>query len=175
MDLFEAIRKRHSYRGPYEDRTIPRGDLERIVQAGIQAPSGVNAQTTSFVIIDEPEKVSAVADIVEKDLLRQAAAVIVCVVDHRPVYQDMSFGVEDCAAAVENMLLAIAALGYATVWIDGALRRDERTERIARLLDIPDDLEVRIILPVGVPREHWEQKEKRAFAERAWFNGWRRG
>jgi len=174
MNLFEAILKRHSYRGAYESRAIPRDDLEKIVQAGIRAPSGVNAQTTSFVIVDDPEKVSAISDIVEKNLFRQAAAVIVCVVDHRPVYQDMSFGAEDCAAAVENMLLAITALGYATVWTDGALRREERAARIARLLDVPDDLEVRIILPVGVPCEQWEQKEKKPFGERAWYNGWRR-
>ena len=36
----------------------------------------------------------------------------------------MSFGAEDCAAAVANMLLAITAVGYATVWTDGALRRE---------------------------------------------------
>ena len=49
---------------------------------------------------------------------------IVCVTDPQPVYHTMSFPAEDCAAAVENMLLAIAALGYATVWIDGALRAE---------------------------------------------------
>ena len=57
MDVFEAIAKRHSYRGPYEDRPVPRDDLRRIVQAGLQAPSGKNMQTTRFVIVDEPELV----------------------------------------------------------------------------------------------------------------------
>jgi len=173
MDVFEAIRRRHSYRGAYEKQPVPREDLERIVQAGIQAPSGVNAQSTSFVIVDDPNLVARVADVIEKPLLREVPAIVVCAVDHRAVYQDMSFGIEDCAAAVENMLLAIAALGYATVWIDGALRRDGRATAIAGLLGVPDDLEVRIVLPVGVPAEHREQKEKKPFGERAWFNGWR--
>ena len=33
-----------------------------------------------------------------------------------------------------------------------------------------DGLEVRIILPLGVPSEPGQQKEKKPFAERAWFN-----
>ncbi|MCK4343353.1 MAG: nitroreductase family protein [Phycisphaerae bacterium] len=53
MDVFEAIAKRHSYRGPFKDQPVPRADLQRIVQAGLQAPSGKNAQTTTFVIVDE--------------------------------------------------------------------------------------------------------------------------
>ena len=45
---------------------------------------------------------------------------IVCVADPRPVFQTMSFVLEDCAAAVENILLALTSLGYATVWFEGA-------------------------------------------------------
>ena len=55
MDVFEAIAKRHSYRGPFKDQPISREDLRRIVQAGIQAPSGGNRQTTTFVIADDPQ------------------------------------------------------------------------------------------------------------------------
>ena len=49
MDVFEAIGKRYSYRGGFQPRAIPREDLSKIVQAGLQAPSGCNAQTTAFV------------------------------------------------------------------------------------------------------------------------------
>ena len=57
MELFESIRRRHSYRGPFRDQPVRRADPERIVEAGIRAPSGRNAQTTSFVIVDDPELV----------------------------------------------------------------------------------------------------------------------
>jgi nitroreductase len=68
------------------------------------------------------------------------------------------------------MLLAVTALGYATVWLDGVLRREDRAKRIARLLGVPDDREVRILLPIGVPVEQHAQKEKLPFDKRAWFN-----
>ncbi len=34
MDVFEAIEKRHSYRGEFEQKPIPREDLKKMVQAG---------------------------------------------------------------------------------------------------------------------------------------------
>jgi len=86
------------------------------------------------------------------------------------LFEQMAFGVEDCAAAVENMLLAVTAVGYATVWLDGALRLEERARRLAAILGVPDDREVRIILPLGVPRTPGAQKEKQPFDERAWYN-----
>ena len=170
MDVFEAIGKRYSCRGGFRDQAIPRENLVKIVQAGIQAPSGCNAQTTSFVLVDEPGSIAQIAGILDRQVVTEAKAILVCVVDHRPVYQDKSFGVEDCAAAVENMLLAITALGYATVWLDGVLRAEQRAEKIAAILGIPANLQVRVILPLGVPAAPGVQRERKPFSERAWFN-----
>lgn len=170
MDLFEAIEKRHSYRGDFTGDAVPREDLRRIVEAGIRAPSAANEQVASFVVVDEPDLLRRLAEIVDKPVCRSAKAVIVCVADPRPILGGVSFATEDCAASVENMLLAVTALGYATVWLDGVLRREDRARRIARLLGVPDDREVRILLPIGVPAEHHVQKEKLPFDKRAWFN-----
>lgn len=170
MDLFEAIAARHSYRGEFLDKNVPRKDLEKIVQAGIQAPSGCNAQTTSFVVMDDPALITQIADIVPKPVVRSARAVIVCLTETRPVFKEMTFAVEDCSAAAENILLAITALGYATVWIDGILREESRARKVAALLGVPADREVRIILPIGIPMERCSQREKLPFHSRAWFN-----
>jgi len=59
----------------------------------------------------------------------------------------------------------VTALGYATVWIDGALRREGRSEAIGEAIGIPDDRVVRIILPIGVPAEEGPRKEKKPFAK----------
>jgi nitroreductase len=173
MEVFEAIAQRHSYRAGFLDQPVPREDLRRIVQAGIQAPSGRNAQTTTFVIVDDPSLVQQIAEMEGANAAqRNAKAFICCVIDRQPepTYEDLAFVVEDCAAATENMLLAITALGYASVWIDGALRRQGRAEAIGALLGVPEGKVVRILLPLGVPEETWPQREKRPFEERAWFN-----
>ena len=173
MDLFEAIQKRHSYRGNFNEMTVRREDLLKIVQAGLEAPSGKNCQTTRFVIVDEPALLKQITQMHPGNkAFQQAKVMIACIIDKNPeaVYEGFEFQVEDCAAAVENMLLAITALGYASVWIDGWLRVDNRNEAIGKLLSVPDDKVVRILLPIGVPAEEIKGPEKMAFNERAWFN-----
>ncbi len=173
MDVFEAIAKRHSYRGPFAETTIPREHLQQIVQAGLQAPSGKNAQTTDFVIIDEPDVVKQINTMpAANKAIQQARAFVVCIIDKNPeaIYEGFNFQVEDCAAAVENMLLAITALGYATVWTDGWLRVQNRNGQIGELIGLPENKIVRIILPLGTPQETRPKKEKEPFEQRAWFN-----
>lgn len=172
MDLFDAINQRASYRGAFADEPVSRDDLQAIVQAGIRAPSGCNGQTTSFVIVDDAETIRKIAEIVDNKVIAGAPAVVVCIIDTTPVIQDKSFAVEDCAAATENMLLAVTALGYATVWIDGVLRADDRAARIGRLLNVPEERIVRIVLPIGRPVKTPTQAEKKPFDQRASFNRW---
>lgn len=170
MDLFDAIARRYSYRGEFTDAPVPRHDLQKIVQAGIQAPSACNQQIATFVIVDDPALLGQIAQIVDKPVCHTAKAMIACVADPRPVYADFSFAPEDCAAAVENMLLAITALGYATVWLDGVLRAENRAARIGKLLGVPAGRTIRILLPIGVPTEPGHQRERLPFTERACFN-----
>ncbi|MGQ9576863.1 MAG: nitroreductase family protein [Thermoguttaceae bacterium] len=170
MELFEAIARRHSYRGPFADVPVPREDLRKIVQAGIQAPSGKNEQVVSFVIVDDPELLRQIAAVVDRPVCNTAKAMIACVADPRPVFEGFSFDREDCAAAAENMLLAITALGYASVWLDGVLRVGKVAERVGQLLGVPQGKTVRILLPLGVPAQPGTQKEKLPFDQRAWFN-----
>jgi nitroreductase len=170
MDLFDAIGNRYSYRGDFTGAAVPREDLMKIVQAGIQAPSAKNEQVVSFVIVDDPQLLGQIAQIVDKPVCNTARAMITCVADPRPVLGELSFAVEDCAAAVENMLLAITAFGYASVWLDGVLRAEDKAARIAKLLGVPAGKVLRILLPIGVPVQPGLQKERLPFAQRAWFN-----
>jgi nitroreductase len=156
MDLFEAIAKRQSYRGKFVDQPVPREDLRHIVEAGLKAPSGCNRQTTTFVIVDDPVLVRRINEMPKANTaIREAGAFIACVTDQNPdaVYESCSFQVEDCAAAVENMLLAVTAMGYASVWIDGWLRGEGRAANIGDLLGVPREKLVRVLLPVGKPAE----------------------
>jgi len=173
MDVFEAIARRHSYRGGYQDLPIPRDHLQRIVQAGLQAPSGYNAQDTTFVVVDDRSLIARIAALLGGGaVFASAPAMIVCVVERAPAASAgrLSFVIENCAAAVENMLLAATALGYASLWYDGSLRFEHRAEDIGALVGVPPDRVVQVLLPVGVPLESRQQAAKKPFEQRAWFN-----
>ena len=175
MEFFESVIARHSYRGPFVDKPVDTDDLRKIVQAGLDAPSGMNKQTTSFVIVDDPDLVSQIAELHDSNkAVQQAKAFVVCLIDAAPekIYAGDDFQIEDCSAAVENMLLAVAATGYASVWIDGWLRTDGHAETVAKLLGVADDKVVRIILPIGVPQYPPRGPEKQPFDQRVWFNSY---
>ena len=173
MDLFEAFAARSCYRGEFADVPVTREILTQILDAGILAPSACNQQTPSFVAVDDPEILAQIAEILPNHLsCKTAKAAIVCFSDDRPVYNDISFYKEDCAAAVENMLLAITSFGYASVWLDGVLRREQIAERIAKLLGAPANKRAQVLLPIGVPAASAPKAPRLPFEKRASFNGW---
>ena len=172
MELFEAIHRRASYRTRFTDAPVHREQLKQIVEAGIRAPTGYNSQSTSFVVVTDPELRSRIAELAGGgDVLTSAQAIIVVVMDPRKGEgHEFGFGVEDYAAATQTILLAITALGYASVWIDGALRRNGVARSIAELVGVPPELEVRVILPVGVPVDEPSPAKRKPCEERSWFN-----
>lgn len=175
MDFFDTVKARHSYRGRFKELPVPDEHLRKIVQAGLDAPSGCNLQTTEFLIVTDAQKIRSLADIIHHnhDSVASAPAVIVVVCDTEANRSGVHFWTEDGAAATENMLLAVAALGYASCWIDGALRSEGRSEKIAELLGVPASRLVRIVLPVGIPAAAAPRPPKKPFADRAWFNAYK--
>jgi nitroreductase len=176
MELFEAISQRYSYRGAYQQQPVPEEDLRKIAQAGLDAPSGKNLQTTQFVIINDPDKLDQIkAVFAGQPFIVTAPAFIAAFYDVEEQAASefpYTFEIEDASAAIQNILLAITGLGYASVWLDGVLRNEQRAEKIGRMVGLPDSKRVRILLPVGVAVEDGPRKQKQPFAERVRFNTW---
>lgn len=172
MELFDAIERRHSYRGAFTSEPVPEADLWKIAEAGVRAPSGCNRQTTHLCIVNDPEKLRALSEMLPRAVVQTAQAAILVVTDNRPAYGETSFEAEDYGAAVENMLLAITALGYATVWLDGVLRFDGIADKIADLIGLEDreHFTVSVLLPLGVPQELHAQHSRLPLGERVSLN-----
>lgn len=53
------------------------------------------------------------------------------------------FCIQDYSAAIENMLLAIIALGYQSCWYEGHITdEDQIGKKMAHILNVPDDYEL---------------------------------
>ena len=171
MDFFDVSARRHSYRGEYKDTPVPREDLMRIMQAGLDAPSGCNKQTTSLIAVDDPEVLAALRGVMDPPVGVTAPAAI-CVLTRRiAAYRDRCFAVQDYSAAIENMLLAIVALGYQSCWYEGHITDEDRIcDRMAAILNVPEGYDLVCFLPVGIAQSAVRPPRKKAFEERAWFN-----
>ena len=172
MNTLEAIEKRRSYRGTYLSTPVPREHLKKILEAGYHAPSGCNKQTTSFLAVDDPEVLPKLHAVIDPPVGKTAPA-MVCVLTRKIIaYRDRTFYIQDYAAAIQNMLLAIADLGYASCWIEGHITDTDRIGyQMQKILGVPDEYELVCFLPVGIPAEEIKPVKKQPFAERAWLNG----
>ena len=172
MNTLDTIAARHSYRGLYLNTPVPREQLLKILEAGCAAPSGCNKQTTSFIVVDDPELIAKLFTVIRKGLGKTAPAMI-CVLTQKIIaYRDRTFYIQDYSAAIQNMLLAIEDLGYASCWVEGHVTGTERIgDQMAKMLDVPENYELICYLPVGIPAEEIPVVEKKPLEERAWFNG----
>ncbi len=169
MNTIQAIMTRRSYRGAYTDAPVPREDLRRILEAGLAAPSGCNLQTTSLVGVDDPAILKELHAVLNKPNMAGAPAAI-CVLTQPEISRaGVSFHVQDYAAAIENMLLAIHALGYASCWMEGYVRGNIG-EQMLKILRIPEGYQFAAFLPIGVPAEEVKAPAFKPFEKRAWFN-----
>ena len=156
MDLFEAIRARASVRSR-EPVEIPDADLEQILDAGRRAPSGMNSQPLQYIVIRDQATIAQLARV--QGFIADASALVAIVADPG----SSRFWLEDASAAAENMLLATAALGYGSTWVEGTLLR--REDWAKELLGVPAHLRLIIMLPIGRPASPPTQAGKKPLRE----------
>ena len=152
MDCTQAIRARRSIRKFKPGVSIPRADVETMLEAAMMAPSARNTRPWEFFVVENPElKAKLRAAHPYSSMLETAAlAIVVC---GRPEDQAgicLEYWPLDCSAAIENLLLQAAALGYGACWC-GCYPALDRAEAIQAVLDtrsIPAAL-----ISVGVPDE----------------------
>lgn len=173
METMKTILTRRSYRGKYLPDTVPREHLQMILEAGLAAPSGCNKQTTSLIAVDDHELLARLHAVIDSPIGETAPAMICVLTEQLIAYRNRTFYVQDYAAAIENMLLAIESLGYASCWIEGHITDiDQIGRKMADILGVPEHMELVCFLPVGRPAEAAKQPSKKPFDERAWFNGY---
>ena len=172
MTTFEAISARYSYRGKYLPTPIPRAHLKMIMEAGCAAPSGCNKQTTAFIAVDDPEVLAKLKAVIDPPMADTAPAFI-CVLTRKIIaYRDRTFYIHDYGAAIQNALLAIADLGYASCWVEGHITDTDRIgHKMAAILGVPEEYELIAYLPVGIPEAPGKRVKKKPLDQRAWFNG----
>ena len=140
--VMENILTRRSVRA-FNDKAIPREELDQILKAAIYAPSGMNRQTWQFTAIVNQDKIQELAGLIEKSLNRKGynfyKPTALVLTSHT---KDSNWAKEDNACALENMFLAAKSFGIGSVWIN-------------QLQGICDEPEIRSFLKsVGIPDDH---------------------
>lgn len=177
MDAMECILKRRSTRA-YKKEPVEREKLQKIVEAGLYAPSGMNGQPWRFTVVSDKKILDMLndgvlsympAEVVERIRSRAAdnsfsffykAPTLILV----SCGADARFPKEDSACALQNMFLCAEALGLGSCWINqlcGDINDSAAIREIYKEIGIPDDHRVYGCAAIGYIDKATPVKERR--------------
>lgn len=165
----DPILERRSIR-TFTSETVSEEDARYILRAAMSAPSADNERPWHFVVIRERFILDEIMKVhpYSKMLAQAQLAFLVCGDEALEVTR--GYWVQDCAAAVENMLIAVQSRGLGGVWL-GVHPQRERVEGIRKILDIPTHITPFALVAVGYPAENKPYVD-RYDATRVHDNGW---
>ena len=151
MEAMEAILTRRSIRS-YSDKPVSARQVESMLRAAMAAPSAGNQQPWEFVVIEDRSMLEAIPTAHPHAQMAADAPLAIVVCGDKEREKHAGFWVQDCAAAVQNLLLAAHACGLGAVWC-GIHPSEGRAEGFRELLSIPEHIIPLALLVVGHPNE----------------------
>ncbi len=154
MDVWEAIEKRRTIR--QFTGKVSESLLRRLILAGARAPSASNTQPWEFIIINNQDIITEIAEqkgkqeglrggprrvAIEKGLYVNSSVVAIC-------NRKGGFGAVGAWMAAENIALAATAEGLGCVM---SVFGGEYKTFVEKLLAIPDTHELATVMAIGVP------------------------
>ncbi|MDP8223500.1 MAG: nitroreductase family protein [Candidatus Lernaella stagnicola] len=147
----ETIFKRRSIRR-YTSEPVSDEQVTAILKAAMAAPSAGNQQPWHFVVLRDPDIKNGVPDVHPYSRMVVEAPVAIAVCADMSLVSHAGMWEQDCAAATQNLLLAVTDLGLGAVWL-GVHPREDRVAGLKKLLRLPDTVIPFALVPVGHPAE----------------------
>ena len=144
------------------DKPVPEEIVEQLLRAAMAAPSAKNQQPWAFVVIRDRallEKLGAALPNAKMTATAPVAVAVCGVLDKALPGEARDYWIQDAAAATENFLLAVHALGLGAVWT-GVHPITERIAILKEALRLPEGVEPFCLIPFGWPAVPASVKDK---------------
>ncbi|HEY5540453.1 MAG TPA: nitroreductase family protein [Coriobacteriia bacterium] len=149
MDALTALMTRRSTR-QFADKPVTAEQLETLLRAAMAAPSAGNQQPWRFVVVrDEATRARLAVATPYSSPVGRAPVGIVVLADTRH-NKHPGYWVQDCSAAVENLLLAAHAIGLGGVWI-GVHPTEDREAAVREIVEAPEGFAALCMIAIGHP------------------------
>lgn len=158
-NLLNLLKIRRSVR-VFQDKDIPKGQLEEIIDAARFAPTARNVQPWEFVVITDRKKITQLAGLGQNCRFMEQAAACITVFS-----SDTPYFLEDGCAATCNILLAASALGIGSCWVAGD--KKPYCQQVNNLLNAPLGMKLVSLIALGYPQDEnaFKIAEKRSLQE----------
>lgn len=173
MDIDKCIKERRSTRS-FLNKDVTYEQIADILDAARYAPSSGNLQNWSFIIVREKEKKEKIAEACSQQywLADAPVLIIVCsVLDKiKEVYGSRGealYSIQNCAAAMQNILLKAHSLGLSTCWISAF---DEKL--LSRSFKLEEDIRPQAVIAAGYGKEYEKESTRFPLTSMVHFEEW---
>lgn len=168
----DLIFQRRSVR-KYTEMLVSDEIIKQILTAGMSAPTACNKQTPEFIVLKKREILQKVASYLPNGSFLATApfGILVCGNMERAHAEEESYMLQDCSAAIENILIATSILGIGACWL-GIHPRPDRIEKIIKYFNLPGHIIPVSAISFGYPVTDAEPR-KQYIEEHVHFDTWR--
>ncbi|MFP4363669.1 MAG: nitroreductase family protein [Spirochaetia bacterium] len=165
MNFLELVSLRRSVR-TFENKPVPREELEKCVEAARLAPSACNSQPWHFIIVDDPVLLSKIAPLTSlppsklNKFVKNAPVLIALVSEKQNLSAKLGsialnkpLELIDIGIAAEHFCLQAAELGIGTCML-GWLQE----KKVKKLLGVPKDRSLPLLIAAGYPATDMKSK-----------------
>ncbi len=143
----------------YKEQDISGELIEKIIKAGMAAPSAGDEQPWQFIVIKDKNILNEIHKFHPYSLMLREANCAIVVCGDLSLERMEGFWVQDCSAAAQNMLLMANELGLGSVWL-GVYPVEDRVKSLKGLLELPESVIPLTVLPLGYPAERKKPAER---------------
>lgn len=155
--ITEALYSRRSVRTFLENRPVEEAVMTELLKAAMAAPTAHNYQPWEFIAVTEEGKMSKIRELHKYSNYNAPAAFIVCGNSARfSNGEEAEFWVQDCSAAIQNIMLAAQDHDLGTVWL-GIYPVKDYMAQLQKIFGIPEG-----VIPMGVVLVGYPEKVPRA-------------
>lgn len=159
--VYNNILSRASVRA-YLDKEVEQNKVEKLLRAGMAAPTAVNKQPWHFVVVTDKKVLSDLGDANPHAKYAKEAPLAIVVCGDMTKALDgggRDFWIQDCSAATENILLAANGMGLGAVWT-GTYPDQSRCDAVAKVLHLPKTMIPLNTIVIGYPKGEVQPKDK---------------
>src|SRR3989338_8095720 len=172
-DILDIIKSRRTIK-EFVPKFVSWEKISSVLDAGRHAPSCGNLQNWRFLVIFDPGQKQQLAEACygQYEIAQAWILIVVCSETEKAVHyygeRGKFYTIQNCAAAIQNMLLEAHSLGLGTRWV-GAFEEDQ----VKSLFGILEDINVQGVVALGYPKEIPAKPPKYPLEPITYYSSWR--
>jgi len=155
----------------FEDRPVEKEKIDKLLRAGMQAPSAANQQPWEFIVVENKESLKTLSLTTPYATPVAKSAVTFVLLGNSNSFKVPSGWQQDMGAAAENILLEATHLDLGAVWL-GVATADVAIDYITNLYNLPENIKPFAMIAIGYPDGQKNEFVDRYIAEKVHYEKW---